>query len=263
PFVKGFIEGYLTMDTIGALVFGIVMLHTVRDKGIENRKEIVKTTVRAAIVAGIGLALVYLSLGYLGASSQSMFAHAENGGQLLTMVVYHLFGSSGNVLLGLAITLACMTTSVGLVTACGQYFSDLLPSVSYRTIVGIVTLFSAIVSNLGLTQIIAFSVPVLIGIYPLAIVLILLSFFHQSFRGYRSVYVGAMIGTALISIVDALKQIGLPMQSLTALYAGLPLYAEGIGWIAPAFVGALLGLFIGKLRDPRPTGKKQPDNQLA
>lgn len=257
PFIKGFIQGYLTMDTLGALVFGIVVLQAVKDRGISDRGQLVKTTLKAGVIAGIPLALVYLALGYLGATSQSLFPHAENGGQLLTLVVNHLFGSFGTVLLGLAITLACLTTSVGLISASGQYFAGLLPTVSYRKLIAILTLFSTVVANLGLSQIIAFSVPVLIGIYPLAIVLILLSFLHRYFRGYRAVYIGGTIGTALVSVVDALKQLGVPLDVITSYYDRLPLYQEGIGWIAPALIGALIGYLIGNMQKPKPRLRHQ------
>lgn len=50
----------------------------------------------------------------------------------LTNVVNHLFGSYGTLLLGIAISAACLTTSVGIVAACGEYFSSLLPKLSYQ-----------------------------------------------------------------------------------------------------------------------------------
>lgn len=163
-------------------------------------------------------------------------------------MVQHLFGSMGSLLLGLAVTLACITTSVGLVTACSRFFSDRFPVVSYKTMVAVLCVFSTAVANVGLTQLIALSVPVLVAIYPLAIVLMLLSFLHPVFRGYSSVYIGAIVTTAAISLTDGLKQLGVPMDAITALYKHLPLYAEGIGWLLPAFVGGMLGYLWGSLR---------------
>ena len=79
----------------------------------------------------LGLLLVYLALAYLGASSVSLGMGA-NGGIILTNVVNHLFGSYGTLLLGIAITATCLTTSVGIVATCGDYFSSLLPKLSYQ-----------------------------------------------------------------------------------------------------------------------------------
>ncbi|MCO6059236.1 branched-chain amino acid transport system II carrier protein, partial [Pseudomonas sp. MOB-449] len=89
---------------------------------------------------------------------------AQNGVQILTAYVQHTFGMAGSLLLALVITLACLTTAVGLITACGEFFSNQFP-VSYRTVVIVVSLFSLLVANLGLTQLISFSVPVLVGLY--------------------------------------------------------------------------------------------------
>ena len=111
----------------------------------------------------------------------------------------------------------------------------------------ILCIFSAGVANIGLTQLIAISVPVLMAIYPLAIVLMLLAFFHKLFRGYRAVYVGAIVATALISLVDGLSSMGLSIEAITSIYKHLPLQKEGIGWLLPAIAGALLGFLWGSL----------------
>ncbi|USG64841.1 branched-chain amino acid transport system II carrier protein [Brevibacillus ruminantium] len=255
PFFKGFLEGYLTLDALAAMVFGIVVTAAIKERGIADRKHISMATVKAGIVAAIGLALVYLALGYLGATSQVLGA-SENGGQILSSVVKQLFGGAGALLLGLAVTLACITTSVGLVTACSRFFSERFPAISYRTMAAILCVFSTAVANVGLTQLISLSVPVLVAIYPLAIVLMLLSFLHTAFKGYSSVYIGAILATAAVSLIDGLVQLGLPLDQITSLYENLPFYKEGIGWLLPAIAGGLLGYLWESLRPRRPQPKQ-------
>ncbi|MED1950353.1 branched-chain amino acid transport system II carrier protein [Brevibacillus centrosporus] len=255
PFIKGFLEGYLTLDALAAMVFGIVVTTSVQAVGVTDPKKITKSTIKAAIIAAIGLGLVYLALSYMGATSFAL-GHSENGGQILTGVVQHLFGPLGSMLLGLAVMLACLTTSVGLVSACGSFFSEKIPGVSYKTMAAIISVFSAAVANVGLTQLIAFSVPVLMAIYPIGIVLMLLSFAHKLFKGYSSVYIGAIVVTAAISLIDGAALIGLPVESITEVYGKLPLYKEGIGWLLPAIAGALLGYLWGSLR-PKPKGEQK------
>ncbi len=174
PLVQGFLQGYLTMDTLGALVFGIVIATAIRDRGISDSRLVTRYSMIAGVIAATGLSLVYLALFYLGATSQGIAGDAQNGVQILTAYVQQTFGVSGSLLLAVVITLACLTTAVGLITACGEFFSDLLP-VSYKTVVIVFSLFSLLVANQGLTQLISLSVPVLVGLYPLAIVLIALS----------------------------------------------------------------------------------------
>ncbi|OEH91810.1 branched-chain amino acid transport system II carrier protein [Bacillus solimangrovi] len=248
-FFKGFLEGYLTMDTIGALVFGIVVINAIKDQGITDRKVLASATIKAGFIAAAGLALVYLSLAYLGATSISVIGAADNGGAILSGSATHLFGSAGTIILGLAITFACLTTSVGLVSASGEYFSKIFPKLSYPLIVGILSIFSMIVANVGLTQLINISLPVLIAIYPLAIVLIILSFLHNKFHGYREVYAGGLIGSGLISIIDAMNIAGMQLTRLNDVLGSiLPLYNQGVGWLFPAIIGSIIGFVIATLQ---------------
>ncbi|MGD7021392.1 branched-chain amino acid transport system II carrier protein [Rossellomorea vietnamensis] len=243
PFFKGFLEGYLTMDTIAALVFGIVIINAIKGKGYESKALITKACILAGIIAAAGLALVYVSLGYIGATSTEAIGLKENGGAILSGSAKYLFGQIGAIILGLAITFACLTTSIGLVSACAQYFSKLLP-VTYRLLVIVISLFSMIIANIGLTQLISVSLPVLIVIYPLAIVLILLSFMHNWFNGYSGVYIGALISTFLISFIDGLKTAGIEFSGLNNTLSFLPLFTEGVGWLLPAVIGSILGFLI-------------------
>ncbi|RDI44288.1 branched-chain amino acid transport system II carrier protein [Falsibacillus pallidus] len=248
PFFKGFIEGYLTMDTIAALVFGIVVISSIKEKGITNKSTVAKTCIYAGLIAAAGLALVYLSLAHIGATSTQSIGMQDNGGALLSSAAKHLYGDAGTLILGLAITFACITTSVGLVSSCAKYFAKIFPKMPYQLLVIILSLFSMVISNIGLTQLINVSLPVLIIIYPLAIVMIILSFFHNQFKGYRAVYVGALIPTGIISLIDGLKTANLDVSFFTENLSFLPLFNEGIGWIIPALAGAVLGLVVAVSR---------------
>ena len=152
------------------------------------------------------------SSSYMGASSVAKLGHLENGGEVLAKVSNYYFGSYGGVLLGLMITVACLTTSVGLVSACSSFFHKLFPNVPYKAIAITLCVFSAIVANVGLTQLIAVSVPVLTAIYPLAIVLIFLTFFHSLFKGRAEVYQVSLIVTFIISLFDGLSALELTLK---------------------------------------------------
>ncbi|MBP2241421.1 LIVCS family branched-chain amino acid:cation transporter [Cytobacillus eiseniae] len=243
-FFKGFVEGYLTMDAIASLVFGGMVIASIKSMGVSNKKSLTKLCIQAALVAAAGLALVYLSLAFIGSTSPNAIGIQENGGSLLSAAANHLFGSLGAVILGLAILFACLTTAIGLISSCAQYFNKLLPKISYKSFVIIFAVFSAVIANVGLTQLISFSVPVLVFIYPLAIVLILLSFVHNLFKGYSLVYRFALIPTGIIGLVDGLSAAGLNVSALTNALEFLPFFAQGIGWLVPAIIGAIIGYFI-------------------
>ena len=251
PFFRSFVEGYLTMDVIAALVFGIVVINALKAEGVTESRAVMKAMIIAGAVAAIGMALVYISLAYIGATSVDVIGIQQNGGAVLALASTVLYGSFGTSILALTIICACLTTSIGLVSACAQFFVQLLPRYSYKTFVMIFAGFSTLVANIGLTQLISFSVPVLLMVYPLAIVLMLLSFIDKSFGREPIVYILALLATAFVSIFDGLQSAGIDIKPITSLLAHLPLYEQQIGWLVPAIVGALIGVVL------RPLSKKR------
>ncbi len=249
PFFTGFKEGYLTMDTLASVVFGIVVINAIKEKGVRDSREITRICAICGLIAAGCLALIYVALGYMGAVSVERMGLAANGGILLAAIANHYFGAFGNVVLGMAISFACLTTSIGLVSSCATYFNKLLPSLSYKRLVAVFSLFSMAVANVGLSQLIAFSVPVLVALYPMVIVLILLSFADPLFSGRQEVYAGSMFFTAVCSILDGLQAAGLLSVTLQqALIRFVPLYEVGFAWLVPALIGAVGGYVFYYLR---------------
>ena len=244
PFFKGFLDGYLTMDTIAALNFGIVIALAIKSKGINDEKTIVSLSIRAGLIAGGLLSVIYALLAHLGAASGGKFGLTENGAQTLTNVTNYIFGKPGAVLLALIFTLACLTTSVGLITSCSQYFSTLTKKISYKNWVRILTVSSMLLANMGLTKILSISVPVLNAIYPIAIMLIVLSMLDFIFKEDHLIYSLTILFTGIVSIIDALGQVGIKIGFITKSITFLPLYNEGLAWIIPAITGIIIGLCI-------------------
>lgn len=246
PLMQGFLQGYLTMDTLGALVFGIVIATAIRDHGVDMAHRVTRYSIIAALIAGTGLALVYLALFRLGATSQGIAGEAQNGVQILTAYVQHTFGPFGGVLLAVVIGLACLTTAVGLVTASGEFFSSQFP-ISYRSVVILVSLFSLLVSNLGLTQLISISVPVLVGLYPLAIVLVVLSLADRLWLQAPRVFVPVMAVTLVFGVFGGLAAAGFTALVPDVLET-LPLAEHSLGWLLPVLTTLLLAAGHDRLR---------------
>ncbi|WP_109512344.1 branched-chain amino acid transport system II carrier protein [Pseudomonas ovata] len=245
PFAKGFTEGYLTMDTLGALVFGIVIVNAIRSRGVDSPRLITRYAIIAGLIAGVGLALVYISLFRLGSGSHAIAAQAANGAAVLHAYVQHTFGTLGSGFLAVLIALACLVTAVGLTCACAEYFSRLLP-LSYRTLVVGLSLFSLVVSNLGLTRLIEFSVPVLTGIYPPCIVLVALSFSRSLWLNPSRVVAPVMIVALLAGIIDGLKAAGLELY-LPSPLRDLPFSAQGLAWLLPSFIALVAAAVVDRL----------------
>ncbi len=245
-FFKGFLEGYLTMDTLSALVFGIVVISSIKEQGIKDRLAITKICIKAGLIASAGLVFVYVSLAFIGATSVSTTGYLDNGGAILSSAASVLFGSFGKVVLGLAITFACLTTSVGLLSACGNYLSKAFPKLSYKQIILILSIFSTCIANFGLTQLISVSVPLLTAIYPLAIVLILLSFLDYVVPTKSIVYMISLGVTAVFSIIDGIIAAGVNVDGLNLDV--IPLFSIGIGWLIPAIAGTVVGYIVSMVK---------------
>ena len=244
PVSEGFVNGYLTMDTLGALVFGIVIIHAIHSRGVTDKKLVTKYAVIASLISGVGLTLVYLSLFKLGLGSHDVSPNAANGAVILHAYVQHAFGDIGSLFLTGMIFLACMVTAIGLTCACAEYFSG-LTKIPYKILVFVLVGFSFIISNLGLTKLIAVSVPVLSAIYPPAIVVILLSFFWKFFN--KPAYVVAPVTAIafLFGILDGLKVAGF---NLPEIIQHLPLNAQNLAWLIPSTIVLIIAIVIDKVK---------------
>lgn len=250
-FMTGFKEGYNTMDALASLAFGIIVINAIKRKGITDKKEIAKASVKSGIFAMVLMMLIYGLITYMGASSVTKIGTFDNGGQIFAAVADHYFGSYGAILLAIIIVLACLKTSIGLITSCSEFFNEVFPKISYKTFVVMLCIISFTIANFGLTNIITFAVPVLMFLYPLAIVLILLALTGPLFGYKKSVFATAILFTFFISfidgynaLVDSLSGFGVGiLDDIAAFYQDyLPLYSIGLGWIVPAIIGAVIGL---------------------
>lgn len=243
PFVKGFLEGYLTMDTIAALNFGIIISLNVQAMGIKQETSVVKETIHAGFIAGGVLLMVYSALAHVGAVTGGALGLGENGAQTLNQAVRFLYGNGGLVMLAAIFFIACLNTCIGLISCCSRYFCTIVPKVGYRSWALLFALVSLVISNIGLNRILEVSVPVLNAIYPVAIVLILLSFGFPDGRKWKAAYVFCISLTGIVSVLLSLEQAGLSF--LNPGLSMLPLYDMGLGWIGPAIVGLLAGVLAG------------------
>ena len=240
PAAQGILDGYQTMDALAALNFGAVIALNIQAVGITEEAAVRRGTIRAGLVAGGMLLVVYAMLTHIGGISGAAFPGCDTGAAVLTALADGLFGRVGQVLLAAIFVIACFNTCVGLIACVGQYFHQLLPRIPYPALAAFFAVASMLVSNLGLAAIIRLSTPVLNAIYPAAIVLILLSFM-PGLEKHRAVYPLCMGLTALQSIAAAL-----PLGAVSAAANALPLGSMGFGWVLPALAGLAGGLLLNK-----------------
>ena len=187
-FTNGFLEGYNTMDCLAALAFGITVITAIKNHGLTRQLDISIATAKSGSIGILGIALIYLALIFLGATSLHHFSLAENGGTTLAQIAHYYLGTAGDAVLATLATVTCMTTAMGLVIAFSQDFHKRFPKISYKAFLRFNCGLSFLIANLGLDQIIAWSTPMLMFLYPLAIALIILAIFSPFFKNDPMIY---------------------------------------------------------------------------
>lgn len=241
PYLKGFQEGYYTMDLLATMLFGTVVIDSIKVRGISEGSVLTRTCIMAGIIAAVLLAAIYFSLTYTGATSVAVFGVSDNGAIALSSIANYYMGTAGNVVLCLMIFFACLTTSIGLTVSAGSYLEQVLKyKMQYQRIAAIICIFSFAVSNVGLTKIISLSVPVLCLLYPIVIVLVMMAFMPVK---RACVYRSTLAFTIVFAIIDGLNAAGVPMKTAEALFKDvIPFYSAGFGWFVPSIVGLVLGI---------------------
>lgn len=247
PFSDGFITGYQTMDALASILFGGMVTTSLIQSGYSNSEERLSMTKKAGIIAVIGLTLVYGGLGYLGATGGSLFPKDITKVDLIMNIANNSLARYGELGLGLVVALACLTTTVGLTATVGQYFSSITKGkLKYEWIVIGTILFSGFMSIRGVESIIAFSEPILIFMYPVVIVMILLTIVLGEDQDHnKSIYRHAIGATLIVSTLELLNLLGI-LSYVTQVVEYLPLASSGLGWVVPAIIGTIIGMFVAK-----------------
>ncbi|UAX42112.1 branched-chain amino acid transport system II carrier protein [Pasteurella canis] len=253
PLVTGFIEGYQTMDVLASFAFSVVVMNAIRAKSDKNSSFIKQATL-ASIVAAMALAFIYIAIGWIGNNmplSTETLAEVSEKGQNLGVFILNesttqSFGALGRSLLGLIVTLACLTTAIGLVVATSSYFNSIFPRISYRNYAILFTLIGFGLANQGLNAVISKSVPVLLVLYPISMTAMLLLLVNLVMPLPK---LAKGLSIVLVAIISILSVMGSP------LIDSLPLKAYSMEWLPFAILGCVIGLIIAKVRANQPLNK--------
>ncbi|WP_439001785.1 branched-chain amino acid transport system II carrier protein [Pediococcus damnosus] len=248
-FTNGFLQGYNTMDALAGLAFGVTVVTAIKYMGKKNANGIAMVTARAGLFSMGFEAIIYVALILLGAMSLGKFKLSANGGVAFDQIVNHYLGVVGQSILAALITLTCLTTAIGLVAAFAQDFHKHFPKISYKTWLAFTSGASFLTANLGLNQIISWSTPVLMFLYPLAMALILLSVLSPLFHRDPIVYKFVVTFTVIPALFDMMAAFP-PVVSQSALgklmgnfqQSYLPLAQYGLDWLLPALLGMVIGV---------------------
>lgn len=229
-FATSLLEGYQTMDAIAALLFAAIITSSIKNKGYEG-KEKYSVLIKASLVAVIGLAFVYGGLTFIGAQASDLISEDINKTALLVLIARNVLGNIGPVLIGVAMGLACLTTSIGLITAGSDFFEAISNGkLSYKFNVFAISIVSFGVALLGVDNIVVYSAPILNLLYPVSITIIAYAFMQNHLKakaGKLGVYTSLVFSVLLL----------IPGLNLSFL----PLASIGFGWVTPTALAIIIG----------------------
>lgn len=246
-FMNGFLQGYNTMDALAGMAFGVAIIAGVKSYGITEKTAIAKTVAISGVCAMVVIGVIYVGLIWLGATSLAHFPVASNGGITFAQVVQYLAGPLGQALLAVVLTLACITTAIGLAAAFAQDFGLHFKRLSYHWWLVIACTLAFILSNIGLTQLIMWATPLLSFLYPLVMALIALEIcsplFGRDWRVYRCVIIAIVppaVGEMLAAAPSQITTLAWA-KAIIAWRNSLWLGQISLGWLSFALVGAIVG----------------------
>lgn len=230
------IEGYQTMDALGALLFASIVTTSLKDKGYRG-KEMPKMIFKSSLVAAIGLAFVYGGLMYIGAQTSGLVSQEIGKTGLLLLISESVLGKVGPAIIGLAMGLACLSTSIGLVSVGASFFEKISKGkLSYNLNAIVITIISLAVATLGVDKIVALSGPVLNLLYPVSITIIVTTLMSKYLKNMKAVRLGiyTSLVLSLLLLIPGLNLSFLPLADL------------GFGWVLPTVLAIVIGLFVFK-----------------
>ncbi|EXI62321.1 branched-chain amino acid ABC transporter substrate-binding protein [Mannheimia granulomatis] len=244
-FFKGMVDGYLTMDALASLAYSVIVLHAIRGKST-SQASLQRQTVAAGLVAAVALAVIYIGLGWIGnnipMSAETLAMLAEKkldmGTYILNTITTQAFGELGRAVLGIIVSLACLTTAVGLAVSVSEYFNEIFPKISYKVYAILFTVISFIIANQGLKEVISKSIPVLLVLYPIAMTIIFMLLINLVIKLPLT---AQRLSLLLVTVVAIASVAGVGFTE------SLPLKAYSMEWLPFAVIGCVVGAILHPL----------------
>ena len=228
------IEGYQTMDALAGLLFATMVTGSITAKGYK-KEEIIPMTLKSCIVAVIGLAFVYGGLTILGAQTTTLVNSDISKTSLLLLISQQILGNVGTILIGVAMSLACLTTSIGLLTAGSSFFEKISKGkLPYKINALVITFISIIIGSLGVDNIIVISGPILNILYPVSITLIITTLLDKYLTNVKAIRLGVYTSLAF-GILGIIPKVNLNF---------IPLSSSGFAWLIPTIIAIVIGYII-------------------
>lgn len=247
-FVYGFTNGYATAEVLCSLIFGGVILNSLKGKGVPEGR-INKNIIRVGIVGISLLSCAHFFHMLIGASTGGTID--LNYTALYTAVSTKLLGPLGGILFSIALFFAALTASIGTASGCAEFFMEITEGkIGYKKAAVLILILSTIFGCMGLSSILELLGPILNGIYPSAIVLVVYYALMPNNQNKRHLNLCryAMTTALIFGIFDTVyayeSKLNINLGYFNKFYESLPLSSEMLAWFPWTVVAAIIGYLV-------------------
>lgn len=174
-FMRGFYEGYGTMDLLAIIFFSGMIYARLHEKE-ESTPELMKKALGVSLVCGLLLILVYAGFAGIAAIHGPRLVGIADD-TLLSALASIILGSKAGVFANITIALTCFVTAIALSATFAEFISrDIFHGrISYRLALAITIFLSALMATLRFTGIMTAIMPWISLCYP---ALMVFALFH-------------------------------------------------------------------------------------
>jgi len=237
PIISGLLEGYQTYDAIAGLLTGGILVISVKNfnksMSFKDKKEMIA---KSGLIAMIGLFIIYAGMIAVGSMFNTQFPGDITRTELLAGLSLKTLGNIGSTFLSILVALACFTTAVGIIVGTADFLQGLFKKSKHAYLVSaiICSIIGVLVGQMNVKYIIDIALPVLMFIYPLAIVLILLNILPDRLAS-KTVFRAVVLVAFIFSIPDFLSFL-ISSEQLESIINIIPLAQHNLGWILPSLL---------------------------
>ncbi|BAC24634.1 brnQ [Wigglesworthia glossinidia endosymbiont of Glossina brevipalpis] len=240
-FFYGLLHGYLTMDILGSMVFGLMIVKSINLCGVKDKKLITKYIIITGTIVSFILSIIYILLFKVGIISKFIFPDHEDGLILLNKYIKYMFGDFGHIFFSIAIFITCFSTAVSLTCSCAEFLKQYF-NIKNIYLVIFISIISSLISNFNLNQLLFIALPVLSIIYPPCITLIISNLILDN----NKINFLAILAVLISFFIGFLDSINLTYYSkyIPIFINILPFSDFNMRWVLPTFTILLIGYIL-------------------
>ncbi len=201
-FLEQLTHGFQTLDLLGGLFFAYIVLRILKSNRSSEQiktKDLAMTSLQSGFIAGILLMIVYVAFSYLGAYYADLVTIDMNGAEMFQIISLHILNKHSIFVIMMAVLMACLSTITALAAVFSEYMHHELfnKKLSYITCLTITMIITTVISNFGLSNILHYSMPIILIGYPIITAITLCNLAHALF-GFKYIKVPVAL-TALVT----------------------------------------------------------------